>query len=93
MKKVVIASIATLALGSSLFATVNINTCKGCHGQNFEKRALGRSDIVKDLTKMDIARRLIEYKATTESDELVMKAQVARYSDAELKAVAQKIGK
>ncbi|NOX14596.1 MAG: cytochrome C [Epsilonproteobacteria bacterium] len=93
MKKIVLTSIVALAASTALMAGVNPAVCAGCHGQNFEKKALGRSDIVANMTHKEIASALIAYKTTTESDELVMKPQVSRYSDADLKAFAQTIGK
>jgi len=93
MKKIVIATIATLALSSTMFAAVNAAACKSCHGQNWEKKALGKAAVVKDMTKADIAKSLIAYKTTTVGAEMIMKSQVARYSDADLKALAEQIGK
>jgi len=93
MKKIIIAYISIAALSSSLFAAVDANTCKECHGQNFEKAALGRSDIVANMTHGDIAVSLIDYKTTTTKDEIVMKNIVSQYTDKELKDFAQTIGK
>ncbi len=95
MKKIVIASIASLALVSAASAAVNTGACAGCHGAHFEKHALGKSKIVKDLTHAEIATALKGYKAGTYGGPMkgVMHGQVARYSDADLEAVAQKIGK
>ncbi len=93
MKKIIIASISVLIVNSSLFATVDANECKACHGQNFEKAALGRSDIVANMTHGDIAVSLIDYKTTTTKDELPMKNVVQKYTNKELKDFAQTIGK
>ena len=93
MKKLILTSIVTLAASSALMAGVNPATCKGCHGVNFEKKALGRSEIVANLTHDEIAKRLIAFKTTTEGDEMIMKAQVGKYSDADLEAFSKTIGK
>ena len=95
MKKIVIASIATLALVTAASAAVNGKKCATCHGPNFEKHAMGKSKIVKDLTHAEIATALKGYKAGTFSEptKRIMKGQVGRYSDAELEAFAQTIGK
>jgi cytochrome c-type protein NapB len=95
MKKIVIASIATLALATASMAAVNGAACAGCHGKNFEKKALGKSKIVKDLSHAEIAAALKGYKAGTFGGPMkgVMKGQVAKYSDADLEAFAQTIGK
>jgi len=95
MKKIVIATIATLGLASAAMASVNAGACAGCHGAHFEKHALGKSKIVKDLSHADIAHALKGYKAGTFGGPMkgLMKGQVARYSDADLEAFAQTIGK
>jgi len=95
MKKIVIASAATLALATAAMAAVNTHACAGCHGAHFEKHALGKSKIVKDLTHAQIATALKGYKHGTYGGPMkgVMKGQVAKYSDADLEAVAQTIGK
>jgi cytochrome c-type protein NapB len=95
MKKLVIASIATLAMVTAASAAVNTKACAGCHGANFEKHAMGKSKIVKDMTHAEIETALLGYKHGTYGGPMkgIMKGQVARYSDADLKAVAQTLGK
>ena len=95
MKKIVIASIATLALVTAASAAVNGKACAACHGANFEKHAMGKSKIVSEMTHADIATALKGYKAGTYGGPMkgVMKGQVSRYSDADLEAFAQTIGK
>ncbi len=95
MKKIVIASIATLALVTAASAAVNGKACAACHGANWEKHAMGKSKIVKDMTHAEIATALKGYKAGTFGGPMkgVMKGQVARYSDADLEAFSQTIGK
>jgi len=85
MKKIVL---GTLVLGVAAFAAVNLGACKGCHGANFEKHALGKSKIVKDMSKADVTTALLGYKHGTYGGPMkgVMKGQVARYSEADLKA-------
>ncbi len=95
MKKVILASVVALGASTALMAGVNAATCKGCHGQNFEKHALGKSEIVKDMTHAQIATALKGYKAGTFGGSMkgVMKGQVAKYSDADLEAFSKTIGK
>jgi len=95
MKKLVIASVAAIALASTAFAGVNKAACSGCHGGDFGKKALGKSKVVKDMTHAEIATALKGYKAGTYGGPMkgVMKGQVAKYSDADLDAFAQTIGK
>jgi len=86
MKKIVL---GTLVCGVAAFAAVNLGACKGCHGANFEKHALGKSKIVKDMTKDEVSAALVGYKNGTYGGPMkgVMKGQVARYSEADLKAI------
>jgi cytochrome c-type protein NapB len=94
MKKIVIASIASLALATASMAAVNAGACAGCHGVHFEKKALGKSKVVKDLTHAEIAAALKGYKVGKGGPmKGLMKGQVAKYSDADLDAFAQTIGK
>ena len=71
---------------SSLFAAVDINSCIQCHGADFEKAALGKSKIVKDMTKKEISDALVGYKYKTYGDSLkgVMYSIVKTYTDEEL---------
>jgi cytochrome c-type protein NapB len=94
MKKIV-TSIVALTATTALMAGVNAGACKGCHGQNFEKKALGKSKVVSEMTHADIAAALKGYKAGTYGGPMkgLMKGQVAKYSDADLDAFAQTIGK
>jgi cytochrome c-type protein NapB len=92
MKKI-ITSIAALTATTALMAGVNLGACKGCHGQNFEKKALGKSKIIKDMSKADVSAALVGYKNGTYGGSMkgLMKGQVAKYSEADLKATG--IGK
>lgn len=67
MKKLSLMLLGTLTLSSSLMATdvkenIDVSKCIGCHGTNFEKVALGKSKVVKDMSYIDIATALIKYK-------------------------------
>ncbi len=95
MKKIVLTSIVAFAASTALMAGVNAAACKGCHGQKWEKKALGKSAIVKDMSHAEIATALKGYKAGTFGGSMkgVMKGQVAKYSDADLEAFSKTIGK
>ncbi len=95
MKKFVIASVAAAALSTVAMAGVNGKACVACHGANWEKHAMGKSKVVAEMTHADIATALKGYKAGTYGGPMkgVMKGQVAKYSDADLEAFAQTIGK
>ena len=85
MKKIVL---GTLLCGVAAFAAVNLGACKGCHGANFEKKALGKSKIVANMTKQEVSDSLVGYKNGTYGGPMkgIMKGQVAKYSEADLRA-------
>ncbi|MDD2639976.1 MAG: c-type cytochrome [Arcobacteraceae bacterium] len=92
MKKIVILS--TL-LACSLFATDVYKKCAGCHGANGEKVALGKSKIIKDMTKAEIVAAMKGYKDGSYGGPMkgLMKGQSAPLSDADIEAIANFIGK
>ena len=93
MKKIILG--LTVVGAMSLFAAANTAACAGCHGANFEKAALGKSKIVKDMTKADIEKALKGYKDGSYGGAMkgLMKGQVAKLSDADIKEIAEKYGK
>ncbi len=88
-----------ILLLSSVFACIAFANpfakCVGCHGVNGEKVALGKSKIIKDMTKAEIVTALKGYKDGSYGGVMkgVMKGQVATLSDADIEAIANKIGK
>jgi len=92
MKKILVALLVVTA--SSLMAANGaalVKRCVGCHGVDFSKAALGKSEIVKGWSTSRIESALIGFKTTTESDEMVMKTQVSGFSDAQIKSIAKYI--
>ena len=95
MKKIVIASIAALTVTSALMGA-SFAKCAGCHGKDWSKKAMGKSMVVSEMTHADIEAALLAYKAGTRNTAGMgglMKGQVAAYSEADLKAFAQTVGK
>ena len=86
VKKVV----ASSGSGESIF-----KSCSSCHGQNAEKKALGKSQIIKGWDSTKVAEALNGYKAGTYGGAMkgLMKGQVLKLSDADIKAVAGYISK
>ena len=83
------AAAADTAAGAAKFAK-----CVSCHGAKAEKKALGKSDVIAGWDVAKIEEALKGYKAGTRNDHGmggVMKGQVAAYSDADIKAVAEYI--
>jgi len=98
MKKMALLTLAAVtattlmaADGATLF-----KRCAGCHGAHGEKHALGKSAVIKDMSKADILKALKEYKAGTRNVHGMgglMRGQVASLSEADMKAIADYIGK
>ncbi len=74
---------------------VNTTACAGCHGKDFEKKAMNVSKVVKDLSKADIEKALKGYKDGSYGGAMkaVMAAQAKKLSDEDIKAIAEKVGK
>ena len=74
---------------------VNTDKCIGCHGEHFEKHAMGVSNIVKDMTKEYIEATLFNYKYESNDGNMdaLMAWQTSQLSDEEIRAIAEKIGK
>jgi len=67
--------------------------CAGCHGQEAQLAALGKSKIIKDMTKEEIVSALKGYKDGTYGGVMkgVMKSQVANLSEEEIDALGEYI--
>lgn len=95
MKKIIIATVASLALATASMAAVNAKACTSCHGADWTKKSLGVSKNVAEMTHAEIATSLKGYKDGNYGGKMkgLMKGQVAKYSDEELDAFALTIGK
>lgn len=96
MKTTKILSILAILAGTSLFAADGATlykACAGCHGANGEKAALGKSQIIKDWDATKIESSLKGYKDGSYGGPMkgVMKGQVARLNDTDIKAVSEYI--
>ena len=88
--------VKVIALASLLAPTLygaSTAACKGCHGASFEKKAMGKSKVVKDMSKADIVTALKGYKDGSYGSAMkgIMKGQVASLSDADIEAIANEI--
>ncbi|RXJ86748.1 c-type cytochrome [Arcobacter sp. CECT 8985] len=95
MKKILI---ATSLFACALFAADGAalyKKCATCHGMNGEKKALGKSKIIKDLTKDQFLAAMKGYKDGTYGGPMkgLMKGQVAPLSHDDIKALANYITK
>ncbi len=89
IKKLLIGSI----IASGAIYAASVSACVGCHGASFEKKALGVSKVVKDMSKEDIIKALKGYKAGTYggAQKGLMKGQVASLSDKDIEDIANMI--
>lgn len=72
---------------------INIDACASCHGYDYDKQALSKSKIVSKMTKEEIEESLLGYKDGTYGGAMksLMKSQVMKYTDEELKVIAEMI--
>jgi len=92
MIKQSIITIATIGL-FSMTAAADTAACVGCHGADFEKAAMGKSKIVKDMSKAEIETALKGYKDGSYGGAMkaIMKGQVATLDDAAIAKIATSI--
>ena len=95
MKKMLL--LPALLFSSLLYAdgAATYKKCSSRHGAEGEKAALGKSKIIKDMTKDEIVSALNGYKAGTYggASKAVMTSQVAALTEADFKEIATLIGK
>jgi cytochrome c-type protein NapB len=94
MNKIVKIIAVTALMSPALFAD-GTAACKGCHGADFGKKALGKSKVVKDMSKEDILKALKGYKDGSYGGAMkgMMKGQVAKLDDKAMEAIATEIKK
>jgi len=84
-----------IVLGLSVVAVCNLsansgeslyNKCKGCHGANGEKKALGKSLVIQGWTSQKVQDALNGYKESTYGGAMkgIMKGQVMAMSDEDI---------
>ncbi|AXX87318.1 periplasmic monoheme cytochrome c553 [Malaciobacter marinus] len=93
--KKILVSIAILG-SITLFANSGeslYKACASCHGANGEKAALGKSEVIKGWDSKKVQNALHGYKDGTYGKVMkgVMKGQVARLSDEDIKALGDYI--
>ncbi len=96
MKKVVLATVALVGFAFA-DAPASYATCKACHGVKGETNITtqNKSHVPANLTKADIIKALNGYKDGSYGGPMkgLMKGQVAKLSDADIKALADYMGK
>jgi cytochrome c553 len=89
------AAAATVAPMATISGADLYKACASCHGQNAEKPALGKSQIIKGWEASKIAAALHGYKDGTYGAAMksVMKGQASKLNDADIQAVSEYISK
>ncbi len=92
MKKFLLTSVLAASTACSMWAA-STAACAGCHGATFEKKALGKSAVVKGWDAAKVEKALVGYKDGSYGGAMkaVMKGQVARLSPADIKDLAKQI--
>ena len=92
MKKIVLSTIVAAATAMSLSAA-SIAACAGCHGADFSKPAMGKSQVVKGWDAAKIEASLKGYKDGSYGGAMkaVMAGQVKALSDADIADLAKQI--
>ncbi len=92
MKKLVLSTIIAAATAASLSAA-SLAACAGCHGADFSKPALGKSQVVKGWDAAKIEASLKGYKDGTYGGPMkgVMTGQVKNLSEADIKDLSAQI--
>lgn len=94
MKK--LSLVLMIATASALFAgngAALTAGCVGCHGADFSKKALNKSQVVKGWDKAKIVSALKGYKDGSYGGAMksLMKGQVAGFNDKQIEEVAEYI--
>jgi cytochrome c553 len=72
---------------------IDLNSCMSCHGKEFEKKALGKSKIVKEMSKKEIIEAMNGYKNDTYGGTLkaAMKPHAIKHNSEEIDMIAEQI--
>lgn len=94
-------NISKVIIGISLLAGLSLqvhasgeklyNKCKGCHGASGEKKALGKSEIIKGWDSKKTIKALNGYKDGTYGKAMkgIMKGQVMALSSEDIESIAK----
>jgi cytochrome c-type protein NapB len=94
MKKIILTIVTVGLTGTLMAGAVNGKACTGCHGMDWNKKALGKSLDVSGMTHKEIAVSLKGYKDGSYGGAMkgLMKGQIAKYSNEELEKFSETIG-
>ena len=98
MKKILLVasvlSLFSLSLSASVPGETEFKKCAGCHGKTGEKKALGKSKVISDMSNQDIVAALNGYKDGTYGGPMkgLMKGQVMSLNEQNINDIASYIG-
>ncbi|MGM0534294.1 MAG: c-type cytochrome [Campylobacterota bacterium] len=98
MKKTIFAALTAALFTTASFAADGealYGKCAACHGANGEKVALGKSKVIKDMSKEDFVAAMQGYKDGTYGGAMksMMMGQVATLNKEQIEAIADYIVK
>lgn len=95
MRKIVLGLTIAAVTGLMASTPASYGKCVGCHGANGQNVALGKSKIIKDMTKDEITAALKGYKDGSYGGAMksIMLGQVKSLSDKDIEDIATFIGK
>jgi cytochrome c553 len=95
MKKLAVLLGLVALLGTAASANADYAKCAGCHGAKGEKKALGKSKVIAEMSAAEITAALKGYKDGSYGGPMkaLMKGQVAALTDAQITSIADHIGK
>jgi len=84
----ILGSTSVMASGENIY-----KKCAGCHGVNAEKKALGKSKIVSEMSEKEITIALKGYRDSSYGGKMkgLMKGQVAKLDDAQIESLSKYI--
>lgn len=94
IKKILAIGLISLGVGvSTLSAEISVGKCFGCHGKAWDKKALGKSKIVSEMTQKEIEEAMLGYKDGSYGGAMkgLMKGQLSRFDEAQIKEMAMLI--
>lgn len=85
-----VSAIASSVEGANLY-----KKCAGCHGMTGEKKALGKSKVISDMSNKEIVTALKGYKDGTYGGQMkgLMKGQVMKLNDKDVQDISDHISK
>jgi cytochrome c553 len=85
------ANVIGKTIGDVKNGKVEFKRCSACHGVNAEKKALGKSKVIVDMSKEDLVKALKGYKEGTYGGSMksLMKAQVMKLDDKKINDIAE----